>query len=237
TTSTRAWPYDPAPRDPAITTTSAFAAALVAEGIHVRGRPERAEAPEGSPTLASVESAPLVDVLAEALRESDNALTESLARSAAAQRVTPGPDGIDTQQAALWVRDRLGALDIPIENVTLLDTSGLSRGTLVPTSTVADVLALTIDDASFTDVVARLPVAALSGTLHDRFVGDAAAGAGRARAKTGTLTGVHALAGTVVDADGRLLLYSVLADEAGGTLEARAALDRLVAALAACGCR
>jgi D-alanyl-D-alanine carboxypeptidase/D-alanyl-D-alanine-endopeptidase (penicillin-binding protein 4) len=57
------------------------------------------------------------------------------------------------------------------------------------------------------------------------------------RAKTGTLLGVNALAGTVVTADGRLLGFAVLADAASpAVVSAETALDRVTAALAACGC-
>ena len=93
-----------------------------------------------------------------------------------------------------------------------------------------------------TEVVSGLPVSGLSGTMKRRFGAAATEDvAGVPRAKTGTLRAGSALAGTTVDADGRPLTFAVLVDEFpasyGGTLRARAALDRIVAVLTRCGCR
>jgi serine-type D-Ala-D-Ala carboxypeptidase/endopeptidase (penicillin-binding protein 4) len=84
-------------------------------------------------------------------------------------------------------------------------------------------------------ILSGLPVAGYDGTLFDR--GDAGAAPGTVRAKTGTLLGVHALSGTVVTTDGRLLAFAVIADGSGSDAAAEAALDDFAAALAACGCR
>ena len=58
------------------------------------------------------------------------------------------------------------------------------------------------------------------------------------RAKTGTLTGVHGLAGIVTGRDGTSMLFVAVADrvKVANTLVARARLDQVAAALAACRC-
>lgn len=80
-----------------------------------------------------------------------------------------------------------------------------------------------------------LPVAAFSGSLSDRFHDDGSSdGAGVVRAKTGTLSGVSALAGVVTTEDGRLLAFAVLADRLSRWAEPD--LDRIAATLAGCRC-
>ena len=59
--------------------------------------------------------------------------------------------------------------------------------------------------------LAGFPVAGLTGTLGARYAdASTARGAGLVRAKTGTLNTVTALSGYVVDADGRLLVFSFI---------------------------
>lgn len=57
------------------------------------------------------------------------------------------------------------------------------------------------------------------------------------RAKTGSLSGVNTLAGTVVDADGRLLVFALMTKTTADANVARAAMDRIVAKLVLCGCK
>ena len=79
------------------------------------------------------------------------------------------------------------------------------------------------------------------GTSHegeyDRFAASPA-GQGLVRAKTGTLTGVHSLAGTVLDAQGRVLVFVAAADrvDPSRALDAEAGLDAIAAALTTCSC-
>ena len=87
-------------------------------------------------------------------------------------------------------------------------------------------------------LLSGLPVAGYDGTLFDRGDADPATAPGTVRAKTGTLLGVHALAGTAVTADGRLLAFAVVADGATGSeTAAEGVLDDIAATLASCGCR
>ena len=236
--SQRAVPGKPGPADPAASVGAAFVAGAQGERRDGDGA-EPGSAPEGAVTLATVTSAPVLDQLALALDESDNALTESLTRQAAYLKGTqPG-----FEQAAAFVRQTVGGFGVDLTGVTTVDASGLSRQNQVPARVLGDVMALGTSEKvpGMADTLRDLPIAGLTGTLATRFDDhDTHTAAGVAKAKTGTLTGVNALAGTVVTADGRLLTFAAIANGTGpqaGTTAARAALDRFVAVLASCGCR
>jgi serine-type D-Ala-D-Ala carboxypeptidase/endopeptidase (penicillin-binding protein 4) len=129
-------------------------------------------------------------------------------------------------------------LGLPTTGVRMVDCSGLSRLDRVPPRTLLAVLRLATGRLpELQALVAGLPVAGTSGTLSDRYRRPpAAAGAGVVRAKTGNLAGVDTLAGTVVDADGRLLLFAFMTNHAVDSTTTERALDRLAARLAGCGC-
>ena len=91
--------------------------------------------------LGSVQSAPVREQLALALTDSDNALTEILARQAAYR------SGAGTAFAAVgsWVVSQVAALGLDTAGVTLSDASGLSRENRVRASLLSDVLVLGYD--------------------------------------------------------------------------------------------
>ena len=118
--------------------------------------------------------------------------------------------------------------------------SGLSAASVLPPLALTGVLATAMSPAQpqLRPILSGIPVAGVSGTLQQRYAGRAQyAATGMVRAKTGTLTGVTSLAGTVTDADGRELVFAAMADHVASTVPARNALDRLVGRLATCGCR
>ena len=203
------------------------------------GRPklpvQRGTARPAARVLAGVQSAPVATLVEQMLHASDNVIAECLARQVAlAQHRSASFAG-----AARAVRTVLAGLGVD-PGRGLVDGSGLAASDRVTAGTLADVLRLAATTSlqpAVRSLLAALPVAAWSGSLADRFVtGSSRTGAGVVRAKTGTLTGVSALAGTVHDRDGRLLVFAVIADRVASTSAAESALDALAAGLARCGC-
>jgi len=213
---------------PGIDAGSALADALGARGATV----VLGEAPPGAKTLATVHSAPLGRLVEQTLSMSDNMLAEALARQVALARGLPAT----FEGAAQGVTDALREAGIDVTGVALSDGSGLSLDDRVPAAVLTAVVSGSADDSldGTSAILSGLPVAGYDGTLFDR--GDAGTAPGTVRAKTGTLLGVHALAGTVVTTDGRLLAFAVVADGSGSDAAAEAALDDVAAAMAACGC-
>ncbi len=216
---------------PGLDAGAALADALGAPGATVT----LGEAPDGAQTLGTVESAPVVRLVEQTLSLSDNMLAEALARQVALARgEAPSFEG-----AATAVSAALAEAGIDTSGVALADGSGLSRQNQVPAGVLTALLRGAADGsiAGAAGLLTGLPVAGYDGTLADRGDDDPATAPGSVRAKTGTLNGVHALAGTVVTDDGRLLAFAVLADGAvGGEAASEAALDEIAAELARCGC-
>ena len=211
----------------------ALAAALGAPAASV----VRGTAPPAARTLAEVHSQPIPRLVEQMLLESDNVLAEALARQVALVEGWPASFA-GAASATSAVLARLGVPPVS----RLVDGSGLSLQDRVTPALLAALLwaAAQPDHPNLHALVPGLPVSGYLGTLDDRFrTGAAAPAAGQVRAKTGTLIGVSALAGLVRGADGRLLVFAVVADRvpAGGTLAAEEALDVLAATLAGCGCR
>ncbi|MGW1167585.1 D-alanyl-D-alanine carboxypeptidase/D-alanyl-D-alanine endopeptidase [Streptomyces sp. NPDC002550] len=223
----------PAPRvsDPAKDAAGKFAGFLKDAGITTTS-PGPSKASTRAQTLATVSSPPLSDVVERMLTNSDNDIAEALARQTALTSGEPGSfDG-----GAKAISARLTKLGLPMSGASFHDGSGLDRDDRL-TADLLTALLVTAGDPGrpgLRPVLTGLPVAGFTGTLADRYTDSAA---GVVRAKTGTLTGVNTLAGTVVDADGRLLAFAFMASGTTDPVEAESALDKTATALAACGCR
>lgn len=224
--------------DPARAAASAYAAALAKAGITVRGEPRARPADPAGTELARVESPPVWQLVEDMVLRSDNESAEVLARQVALATGAPATfaGGADA------VLDALTELGVPIRGAEVYDGSGLSRDNRLEPGTLTSllVLAASAEHPELRPALTGLPVAGFSGSLTERFAGSTVdrLGRGAVRAKTGTLTGVTGLAGTVVDRTGTPMVFALLTDDVAllDTLDARAALDEVASALAACRC-
>jgi D-alanyl-D-alanine carboxypeptidase/D-alanyl-D-alanine-endopeptidase (penicillin-binding protein 4) len=198
----------------------------------------RGEAAPAAAELGRVSSPPLQRLVDYMVATSDNVVAEVLARQVALARGEPATYAGAAAAMTATLADELG-LAGSMGGITLADGSGLSRANQLTATLLSDLLAAAASSppSDLAGVLTGLAVAGWSGTLADRYRDDGAAepGAGVVRAKTGTLSGVHTLAGLVVTADGRLLVFALLANDA--PVDPRDQLDRIAAALAGCGCR
>lgn len=240
-------PGSPRVGDPALTAARTFRTLLAAElaerqggsggpagGLRVARGVERGPAGEGAPELASVESAPVREQLRHMSEASDNYVAEAMGRLVALGVGKPASFG----GAAEAVKEAVARMGVDTSGMALADASGLARASRISPAQLAGVLraAATSPDADLRELTYLLPIAGATGTLESRLDGDATRGL--VRAKTGTLAGVATLTGSVVTADGRLLVFSFFAHDVPGSLKpARAALDRAATVLAGCGCR
>jgi PBP4 family serine-type D-alanyl-D-alanine carboxypeptidase len=191
----------------------------------VAGAARRGVAGETAVGLGPVDSPRLSLIVHWMDRVSDNFTAEMLVKELGAVQ-----SGHGTTAAGVGVvTGLLSAAGVPLAGVRLVDGSGLSLlDRLTPNALVALLAAMWTDDEVRLELLASLPVAGRTGTLHDRMRAGPATGV--VRAKTGTTSNASALSGYVADR----YVFSVLQNGFPVSWTwARIAQDRFAAVLAA----
>ncbi len=109
----------------------------------------------------------------------------------------------------------LATLGVDTDVMRMVDGSGLARADFIPAEQITNLLVGARSKPWFDEWYESLPVAGnpdrfVGGTLRSRMRNTPAAD--NLRGKTGSLTGVTALSGYVTDADGRPLVFSIVAN-------------------------
>lgn len=181
--------------DPAEFAAVALRHMLQERGVAIRGRAvarhrypgeDRPEMP--TYVLAERASPPLIETLRVVNKVSQNLQAELVLREVAFAARGSGSrqDGLDE------MKKFLAEIGIADDTYRFRDASGLSRLTLTTPANTTRLLAYMAQTANRDAWAETLPAAGEDGTLDKRFQGIAP---GRIRAKTGTMTGVNALAG------------------------------------------
>lgn len=224
--------------DPAALFGDLLRAALERRKIVVKGKTQSVDArfrelkpfdPSSAVELASLESDPLVDVVRETNKDSQNLYAELLLRTVG--RVAGPADAESAEAAGVAVMtDYLREAGVDPATLELVDGSGLSRRNLVTPEATVHLLAFARRQSYGDAFFASMPEAGLDGTLERRFKDSAAVG--RVRAKTGTHDGASSLSGYLVTRSGRPIAFSVMINNAPFPAKRlRDAIDAIVLAL------
>ena len=210
--------------DPAAHAASELSRLATAAGIAVAGPAGSGAAPpEGAITVATVRSAPLSDIVAGMLRESDNTAAELVVRELGVAERRDGSTPAGTQA----ITDALMRAGLPTGGLRLRDGSGLDVTNRSDCALLAAALRKP-DRGGAPELSPLLAVAGRTGTLSLRLVGTPLEG--RLRAKTGSLNGVSGLTGYL---DGRRgLSFAFLANGRFSESAGRVLQDRVMALLA-----
>ncbi|MBX3132224.1 MAG: D-alanyl-D-alanine carboxypeptidase/D-alanyl-D-alanine-endopeptidase [Gemmatimonadaceae bacterium] len=195
-------------RNPNAAFLEAFAEALRERGITVAGGvvSDTIADTTGLATLATHRSPPLPAILAAFQKPSQNQIGEILLRTLGLER-----SGVGTADSGLAVvRRQLADWGIDSSMAVLRDGSGLSRHNFLSPEAIVRLLDRMRQREDFDGWFQSLPVGGVDGTIRERTRGTLAAA--NVRAKTGTLDRVRSLSGYVTTADGRVLLFSMLAN-------------------------
>ncbi|HTL11339.1 MAG TPA: D-alanyl-D-alanine carboxypeptidase/D-alanyl-D-alanine-endopeptidase [Bdellovibrionota bacterium] len=178
-----------------------------------RSRVRLSTAPPDTPVVAEVDSLPVREIVTLMNKYSNNFIAEALVKAVGGLQ-SGYPTSLDQGMKALVSEAQ--QLGLQGGGFTLTSPSGLNRENHMSAAHFMTLLTAAWKDLGvMPELVASLPIAGKDGTLERRAAEDLGQAEGRARAKTGTLDGVSALAGLIQAGDGEVLAYALLLNTEG----------------------
>jgi D-alanyl-D-alanine carboxypeptidase/D-alanyl-D-alanine-endopeptidase (penicillin-binding protein 4) len=148
--------------------------------------------------VASLTSPQLAEIVRDINKFSNNVMARQLFLTIDAQ-ANGAP--ATTERAGATIRGLLVRRGLTFPELVIENGAGLSRIDRISAAHLAQLLQTAFASAVMPEFIASLPLTAVDGTMKKRLLGTGAAG--QSHVKTGTLDGVRALAGYVLDARGR----------------------------------
>lgn len=184
-----------------------------------------AAAPADARLIATLESPPLADAIRDINKFSNNVMARQLFLTLSAElNRQPGSQNGSAQ----IIRDWLTKKNIVAPTLVLENGSGLSRNERISASTLAQLLEAAWRSSVMPEFISSLSLIGVDGTLRRRGRNETLAG--QAHIKSGSLADVRAMAGYVLDANGRRWMVVMIVNHLNAPLT-QAAQDALLSAI------
>ncbi len=167
------------------------------------------ETPAGARLLLAFQTQSLAEIVRDINKFSNNVMARQLYLALGA--ITFGAPA-SNEKGARSVNQWLATRRLSFPELVLENGSGLSRAERISAKNLGLLLLVAQRTAVMPEFVASLPLVAVDGTMKKRLAG--AEIAGQAHIKTGSLSGVRAIAGYVLDAKGRTMVVVCIINHA-----------------------
>lgn len=200
---------------------------LKQRGVTVKGGVRIGASPKDAITLAYSESKPLVSIVADMSKWSNNYVAEMLVKNLAAET---GSSLATMEGGLVRVRSYMERLGYKKDEYEFINAAGFTRDNRFTAAQYGRFLeAVQKDFTMFPEYLSSLPIGGVDGTLRSRMKGTAATK--WVRAKTGLLNGVVGLAGYAGRSNGTIVSFAFIYNGGGREDRARALFDKMAALL------
>ena len=180
------------------------------------------ETPAGAVKLLEQQSEPLGSVIRDINKWSNNVMARQLLLTIAAEKAgAPATEAKGISVIQSW----LAANGMKFNELVIENGSGLSRVERISAEHLAQLLLHAYRSPVMPEMMASLPILSLDGTIKQRLKDSLSNG--RAHLKTGSLNGVSAIAGYILDANGHRHVLVMLVNHASAAAS-KGAQDALI---------